>query len=119
MGIVAFVLFVFGIGTWLVRRGRGGSGETSREVGARIGRSIHGAMPIRGLAGQSSNDLVSPHRAPDEIGPEDAHVVRLGDAALAEPEDDGVAEDARRRLDAVLAKDATAMPRRRRRRRPS
>lgn len=76
MVIVAFFLFVFGV-YWLVGRWRNKQlPEDERQFGARVGRSVHAAVPIPGFAGQAPADfLYEPYK--ESVGPEEHHTLVL------------------------------------------
>jgi len=76
MMIAAFFIFVFGV-YWFVMRWRNKViPDDHREFGARIGRSVHAAVPIPGLAGQSPADIL-PGPYKESIGPEESHTLVL------------------------------------------
>jgi hypothetical protein len=116
MAFVVLVLFVFGIYAF-VKRARGKQlPEEAQAFGGRLGRSIHGSVPLPGLMGQAPASMM-PAPAPDEIGPDESHIVvmksppdRRGEEPLAADLD-----EVRSRLDAMFPADA---PRPRRPRRP-
>lgn len=75
MVIVAFFLFVFGV-VWFVKRWRNKLPEDDRQFGARVGRSVHAAVPIPGFAGQAPPDfLFEPYK--ESIGPEESHTLMV------------------------------------------
>lgn len=75
MEIVAVFLFVFGI-VWFVKRWRNKLPEDDRQFGARIGRSVHAAVPIPGFSGQAPPDfLFEPYK--ESVGPEESHTLVL------------------------------------------
>lgn len=76
MVIVAFFLFVFGV-VWFVKRWRYKElPAPDREYGARLGRSVHAAVPIPGFAGQAPPDFgFEPYK--ESVGPEESHVLVL------------------------------------------
>lgn len=76
MVIVAFFLFVFGV-VWFVKRWRCKElPALDREYGARLGRSVHAAVPIPGFAGQAPPDFgFEPYK--ESVGPEESHVLVL------------------------------------------
>lgn len=75
MGIFAVLVLAFGIYLWVKRAQRREVPEETRELGARLGRSAHAAIPLPGLTGQSSEDLVSSGPIKDEIGTEEHHQI--------------------------------------------
>lgn len=75
MAIVAVFLFVFGV-VWFVKRWRNKLPESDRQFGARVGRSVHAAVPIPGFAGQAPADFMfEPYK--ESIGPEESHTLVL------------------------------------------
>jgi hypothetical protein len=75
MVIVAFFLFVFGV-VWFVKRWRNKLPESDRQFGARVGRSVHAAVPIPGFAGQAPPEFMfEPYK--ESIGPEESHTLVL------------------------------------------
>lgn len=74
MVIVAFFLFVFGVYWFVARWRRKELPEEDRQFGARVGRSVHAAVPIPGFAGQAPADfLFEPYK--ESIGPEESHTL--------------------------------------------
>ncbi len=74
MVIVAFFLFVFGVYWFVARWRRKELPEDDRQFGARVGRSVHAAVPIPGFAGQAPADfLFEPYK--ESIGPEESHTL--------------------------------------------
>lgn len=75
MGILAALLFIFGVYV-AVKRFRGREvPEDTREFGARIGRSAHAAIPLPGLMGQSSADLLPSGPIEDRVGTDEHHLL--------------------------------------------
>ncbi len=74
MVIVAFFLFVFGV-VWFVKRRQSNDLPTSeREYAARVGRSVHAAVPIPGFAGQAPPDFgFEPYK--ESVGPDENHIL--------------------------------------------
>jgi hypothetical protein len=104
MGIAAFVVFVFGVFLFFKRRTGEPLSDEDKALGGRIGRSVQGAVPIPGIAGQPGAHLM-PARRPDEIGPEDEHIVVMKgpDDRPDAPEGGVSSEEVRARLDAIMA----------------
>jgi hypothetical protein len=112
MGIAAFVLFIFGVYALVKRlRGKELSAE-DQEFAGRLGRSVQGAIPIPALTGQPGAHMMPP-RSPDEIGPEETHVVVLKAQDEGPDPSSMSVEEARARLDALVP---PPRPRRRRQR---
>lgn len=76
MVIVAFFLFVFGVYWFVMRWRKKDMPEEDRQFGARVGRSVHAAVPIPGFAGQAPADLM-PGPYKESIGPEESHTLVL------------------------------------------
>lgn len=74
MVIVAVFLFVFGV-VWFVKRWRYKElPENERQYGARVGRSVHAAVPLPGFAGQAPPDFMfEPYK--ESIGPDESHTL--------------------------------------------
>ena len=51
--------------------------EETRELGARLGRSAHGAIPLPGLMGQAPADYMPAEAWRESIGPPDDHTLIL------------------------------------------
>ena len=77
MGILAFLIFVFGVYSFLARLRRKGIPEDTRQLGARLGRSAHGAIPLPGLMGQAPADYLPDEPWRGTIGPPDDHTLVL------------------------------------------
>jgi hypothetical protein len=100
MGIAAAVVFVFGVYA-LFKRLRGEKiPEETRQLGGRIGRSVHAAVPLPGLMGQAPASML-PEPEPDRIGPEEGHVASLTEPSGNDTDDLDLAA-VRAQLDAVL-----------------
>lgn len=78
MVIVAVFLFVFGL-YWFALRWRNKSlPEDERAYAARVGRSVHAAVPLPGFAGQAPPDWgFEPYK--ESIGPEESHTLLVDD----------------------------------------
>jgi hypothetical protein len=116
VAFVVLVLFVFGIYSF-VKRARGKQlPDEAKEFGGRLGRSIHGSVPLPGLMGQAPASMMG-ERGPDEIGPEEEHVVVMKPPEGPRGDEPSAAdlEEVRSRLDAMFPPDP---PRPRRPRRP-
>lgn len=76
MVIVAFFLFVFGV-VWFVKQRQSKDLPASeREYAARVGRSVHAAVPIPGFAGQAPPDVgFEPYK--ESVGPDESHILVL------------------------------------------
>jgi hypothetical protein len=112
MEIAAAVVFVFGV-YLLYKRLRGEKvPEETRELGGRIGRSVHAAVPLPGLMGQAPASML-PEPEPDRIGPDEAHIASLTGAEVSQGDASDIDLAAiRARLDAV---PLTPAPKRKRR----
>jgi hypothetical protein len=76
MGIIVFVIFAFGVYMFVKKaRGRQLSPE-AQEASGRLGRSIHASVPLPGLMGQAPASMM-PERGPDEIGPDESHILTV------------------------------------------
>jgi len=74
MGVFAFLLFVFGVYVLVLRARRSEMPEDTRQIGARLGRSMHSAVPLPGLMGQAPADFMpEPYR--ESIGPDESHTL--------------------------------------------
>ncbi|MDI1451051.1 hypothetical protein [Polyangium sp. 6x1] len=80
MGILVFLVFVFGVYTFVARLRRKEIPEETRQIGARLGRSAHGAIPLPGLMGQAPADFMPAEPWRETVGPPDDHTLVL-DAA--------------------------------------
>lgn len=78
MVIVAVFLFVFGL-YWFAMRWRNKAlPEDERAYAARVGRSVHAAVPLPGFAGQAPPDWgFEPYK--ESIGPEESHTLLVDD----------------------------------------
>ncbi len=106
MEIAALFILVFGIYLFLKRRRGEQLPEETRELSSRVGRSFHAAaaVPFPGLAGQPPASMM-PEPQPDEIGPEESHIV-----TLAAPKSPWEAPPREVDLEAVRARLDAAMP---------
>jgi hypothetical protein len=76
MVIVALFLFAFGVYWYVVRWHRKQIPEDDRQFGARVGRSLHAAVPLPGVAGQAPPDFMfEPYK--ESVGPEESHTLVL------------------------------------------
>lgn len=74
MVIVALFLFAFGVYWFIARWSRKGMAESDRQFGARVGRSVHAAVPLPGFAGQAPpDDGFEPYK--ESVGPEENHML--------------------------------------------
>ena len=72
MVIVALFLFAFGVYWFIARWSKKGIAEGDRQFGARVGRSVHAAVPIPGFGGQAPPDyMFEPYK--ESIGTEENH----------------------------------------------
>jgi hypothetical protein len=112
MAVLAVLLFAYGVYA-VVQRLRGlRVSEETREFSARLGRTAHAAIPLPGLTGQSSTDLLPSGPQRDGIGTEDHH--RLVLDASGQPL--AVRVEPPRASPYRVAPAATPEPRRKRRR---
>lgn len=76
MVIVALFLFAFGVYWYVLRWHRKEIPEDDRQFGARVGRSLHAAVPLPGVAGQPPPDFMfEPYK--ESVGPEESHTLVL------------------------------------------
>jgi len=122
MGIFVFLVFVFGVYTFVARLRRKAIPEETRQFGAKLGRSAHGAIPLPGFMGQAPADYMPTEPWRETIGPPDDHTLVLDAAGrpLAyepppEPGDLGPYRDPA----VVLVSTAEPRPKRRKKKRPS
>lgn len=80
MSIVVFLVFVFGVYTFIARLRRKEIPEETRQLGARLGRTAHGAIPLPGFMGQAPADYMPAEPWRETVGPPDDHTLVL-DAA--------------------------------------
>ncbi|MDI3288561.1 hypothetical protein [Polyangium sp. 15x6] len=80
MGILVFLVFVFGVYTFVARLRRKEIPEETRQLGAKLGRTAHGAIPLPGFMGQAPADYMPVEPWRETIGPPDDHTLVL-DAA--------------------------------------
>ncbi|MDC3957099.1 hypothetical protein [Polyangium jinanense] len=80
MGILVFLVFVFGVYTFIARLRRKEIPEETRQLGAKLGRTAHGAIPLPGFMGQAPADYMPAEPWRETIGPPDDHTLVL-DAA--------------------------------------
>lgn len=110
MGFLVAILLIFGVYAFVKQvRGKKLPPE-AQEFGGRLGRSIHGAIPLPGLMGQPPASMM-PEPAPDEVGPESNHIVVIkgNDKRPGDPKEDASRSsdlaEVRARLDAILPVD--------------
>jgi hypothetical protein len=88
MVIVALFLFAFGVYWFIARWSRRGMREDDRQFGARVGRSVHAAVPLPGFAGQAPPDFMfEPYK--ESVGPEESHVLVLDAKGRPVVDDEG------------------------------
>ena len=76
MVIVALFLFAFGVYWYVLRWHRKVIPEDDRQFGARVGRSLHAAVPLPGVAGQPPPDFMfEPYK--ESVGPDESHTLVL------------------------------------------
>ncbi|MDC0745688.1 hypothetical protein [Polyangium mundeleinium] len=73
--VLAFLVFVFGVYTFITRLRRKEIPEETRQLGAQIGRAAHGAIPVPGLMGQAPADYMPTEPWRETIGPPDDHTL--------------------------------------------
>ena len=123
MLVVVVIVFVLGGYLFMRRSMKREVPPDVQELGSRVGRSIHAAIPIRGIAGQSSADFES-GPVVDGIGSEDHHILMVdarGRPVVQEPAppaDEEPPVEAVRSV-ATTTPDDPPPRRRRRRRRPA
>jgi hypothetical protein len=122
MGILVFLVFVFGVYTFIARLRRKELPEETRQLGARLGRSAHGAIPLPGLMGQAPADFMPAEPWRESVGPSDEHTLVLDASGRpvtneepAEPNDLGPYRDPK----VALMPTSAPRPKRKKKKRPT
>jgi hypothetical protein len=88
MGILAALVLAFGAYLMVMRWRKRDLPEETRELGARLGRSAHGALPLPGLTGQAPADFMPTGPIVDPVGTDEHHALVLdarGRPVVADP----------------------------------